>query len=162
MPVAHKKEIRYTKSPISKKVKAGGGKVVSQALVKPGSANLVPSMHVKRGDMVMLISGPKKDGKYDADLKKRLDERQAYKGMIGKVLTVSPSTGKITVEGINMITRSTKQKGMQQAGQVRKEGPLFASRVMLYCSSCKKPTRIKHKIENDKKTRICRFCSEAI
>ena len=161
MPVAHKNEIRYTKSPIGKQVKPGGRRVVSEALVKQGVANLTPKMHVKRGDMVMLISGPNKNGKYETELKKRLDERAAYKGMIGKVLSVSPTTGKITVEGINMITRAQKQRGMQQAGQIRKEAPLFASRVMLYCSSCKKPTRIKHKVlDSGKKTRVCKGCGE--
>jgi large subunit ribosomal protein L24 len=160
MAVTHKKEIRYTKSPVSTKVKPGGRRVVSSALVKPGSSNLTPKLHVKRGDMVMLISGPKKDGKYDADLKKRLDERNAYKGQIGKVLSVSPATGKVIIEGVNMVTRHQRQRGLTQAGLVRKEGPVFASRVMLYCTACKKPTRVKHKVENGKKTRVCRHCNE--
>ena len=157
----HKKEVRYTKAAISQKIKHGGRRVVSRALVKPGSTDLTPRLHVKRGDTVILITGPNKNGKYDADMKKRLDERNAYKGQIGKVLSVNPSTGKIKVEGVNMITRATKQRGMQQAGQVRKEGPLFASRVMLFCNSCKKPTRIKHKVEAAKKSRVCRRCNEA-
>lgn len=162
MPVAQKKETRYTKAPISKKVKPGGRRVVSEALVKRGSTNLVPKLHVKTGDMVVLVSGPKKDAKYPADLKKRLDERNAWKGQVGKVLSVDSSTGKITIEGVNMVTRATKQRTMTgQSGLVRKEGPVFASRVMLYCTSCKKPTRVKHKVENDKKTRVCRHCNQA-
>jgi large subunit ribosomal protein L24 len=165
MPAAQKqkKETRYTKSAISKKVKPGGRRVVSTAIVKKGVTNLVPKIHVKRGDTVVLVSGPKKDGKYDADLKKRLDERNAYKGQIGKVLSVSPTTGKIVIEGVNMVTRATKQRSFGgPSGLVRKEASLFASRVMLYCTSCKKPTRVKHKIENDKKVRVCRHCSQAI
>lgn len=162
MPVAQKKETRYTKSPISKKVKPGGRRVVSEALVKRGVTNLTPKLHVKAGDMVVLVSGPKKEAKYDADMKKRLDERNAYKGQVGKVISASPTTGKIIIEGVNMVTRATKQRSMTgQAGLIRKEGPVFASRVMLYCTSCKKPTRVKHKIENDKKTRVCRHCSQA-
>lgn len=162
MAVAQKKETRYTKSPISKKVKPGGRRVVSEALIKHGVTNLVPSVHVKRGDMVMLISGPKKDAKYPAPLKKRLDKRNAWKGLVGKVLSVTPSTGKITIEGVNMVTRATKQRSMTgAAGLITKEGPMFASRVMLYCTACKKPTRVKHKIDGDKKTRVCRHCSEA-
>ena len=163
MPVAQKKETRYTKSPISKKIKPGGRRVVSEALVKSGSTNLTPKLHVKRGDMVVLVSGPKKDGKYAPEMKKRLDERNAWKGQIGKVLSVSPSTGKITIEGVNMVTRATKQRSFGgQSGLVRKEGAVFASRVMLYCTSCKKPTRVKHKVENDKKSRVCRHCNQAI
>jgi large subunit ribosomal protein L24 len=161
MAVAHKKELRYTKSPISKKVKPGGRRVVSEALVKQGVTNLVPKIHVKRGDMVMLVSGPKKDGKYEPDLKKRLDERNAYKGQIGKIKSVSPTEGKIVIEGVNMVTRATKQRGMSQAGLIRKEAAIFASRVMLYCADCKKPTRLKHKqLENGKKTRVCHHCKQ--
>jgi large subunit ribosomal protein L24 len=164
MAVALKKQISYTTAPISTKVKPGGRRVVSSALIKPGSANLVPKVHVKRGDMVMLISGPKKDGKYSSDLKKKLEARNAWKGQVGKVVSVSPSTGKITIEGVNMVTRATKQRGLSSAhGLVRKEGPVFASRVMLYCTACKKPTRVKHKIdESGKKSRVCRHCSEAM
>jgi large subunit ribosomal protein L24 len=165
MAVAQKKkQTRYTKSAISKKVKPGGRRVVSTALVKKGSTNLTPKLHVKRGDTVVLVSGPKKDGKYDPDLKKRLDERNAWKGQVGKVVSTSPTTGKIIIEGVNMVTRATKQRAFgQTAGLIRKEGAIFASRVMLYCTSCKKPTRIKHKVEeNGKKTRVCRHCSQGI
>lgn len=164
MPVAHKKEIRYSKSPISQKIKPGGRRVVSGALVKPGSANLVPKMHVKRGDTVMLIAGPKKDGKYEPELKKRLDERNAWKGQIGKVLQVFPQEGKIIVEGMNMVTRNTKARGaMTQGGQVRKEGKIFASKVMLYDSTAKKPTRVGHKtLENGKKVRVSKRSGEVL
>lgn len=164
MAVAQKKkEVRYTKSAISQKIKPGGRRVVSSALVKTGATNLVPKLHVKRGDTVVLISGPKKDGNYEPDLKKRLEERKAWKGQIGKVLSVSPATGKVTIEGVNMVTRATKQRSFGgQSGLVRKEAPVFASRVMLYCTSCKKPTRVKHKVENGKKTRVCRHCSQSI
>jgi large subunit ribosomal protein L24 len=164
MAVAQKKKERsYTKSAISTKIKPGGRRVVSTALIKPGTTNLVPKLHVKRGDTVVLVSGPKKDGKYEPDMKKRLDERNAWKGQIGKVISVSPSTGKIVIEGVNMVTRATKQRSFGGAsGLVRKEGAVYASRVMLYCTSCKKPTRIKHKIENGKKTRVCRHCSQGI
>jgi large subunit ribosomal protein L24 len=166
MAVVHKRELRFTKSPIAKKIKAGGRIVVSEAFIKQGSTNLVPKIHVKRGDMVVLISGPKRDGKVPSGIRKRLDARNAYKGQIGKVLAVSPSTGRITIEGVNMITRATKQKGAAagaaDSGLIRREAALYASRVMLYCNACKKPTRVKHKIdENGKKGRICRHCSEA-
>lgn len=163
MAVAIKKEIRYSNSPISKKVKPGGRRVVSSALVKPGVSNLVPKIHVKRGDMVMLISGPKKEGKYESSLKKKLDARNAWKGQVGKVLSVTPASGKIVIEGVNMVTRATKQKSVSgEHGFVRKEGAVFASRVMLYCGACKKPTRVKHKIdEKGKKSRVCKHCSEA-
>lgn len=51
-------------------------------------------MHVKNGDTVMVVSG--KD-----------------KGKTGKVLRVIPKTGKVIVEGINMITKHVKPQGCQ-------------------------------------------------
>jgi large subunit ribosomal protein L24 len=147
MAVAAKRPIRYSKSPIARKNKYGGNTVVSEALVKQGVSNLIPKLHVKRGDVVMLISGSTKVGK----------------GKTGKVLNVFPSSGKVVVEGINVITRATKQRtAMGKSGLIKKEAPIFASRVMLYCTACKKPTRIKHKeLEGGKKTRVCRHCNEA-
>jgi len=147
MTQAAKREIRYAKAPLTKKVKMGGRLVVSEALVTKNATNLVPHLHVKRGDMVILISGAKKAGQ----------------GQTGKVLNVFPKEGKIVVEGINMITRATKQRSaMGKSGLIKKEAPIYASRVMLYCTACKKPTRIKHKLlDGGKKTRICRHCNEA-
>jgi large subunit ribosomal protein L24 len=146
MAYTQKKEIRFSPQPISKKVKMGGQTVVSKALVKSGSTNLTPKIHVKRGDMVMLISGSK----------------QAGRGEIGKVLNVFPKTGKVVVEGLNMITRATRQRSVTgQSGLIKREGPVFASRVMLYCTSCKKPTRVRHKIAEGKKARVCTHCQES-
>lgn len=147
MAVAEKKTIRYTKASIAQKVKYGGRTVVSEALVKQGVSNLVPKLHVKRGDTVILISGSKEAGK----------------GKTGKVLNVFPTSGKVVVEGINVITRATKARtAMGKSGLIKKEAPIFASRVMLFCTACKKPTRIKHKeLEGGKKTRVCRHCNEA-
>ena len=171
MAVAEKKtSLRYTNKGSALKVRPGGHAVVSRALVKPGSHNLVPNVHVKRGDMVMLITGPNKsDKKLAADDKKRLDRKNAYRGTIGKVLNVFPSTGKVIVEGINLITCATKAKSLKsKAGLVQKEGPIYASKVMLYCAACKKPTRIKVKAidkpkgsKGPKHTRICHHCKEA-
>jgi large subunit ribosomal protein L24 len=148
MPVAEKRQLRYAGRPISAKVKMGGRTVVSESLVKKGASNLIPHLHVKRGDMVMLISGSKDAGR----------------GKTGKVLNVFPKEGRIVVEGINMITRATRQRtAMGKSGLIKKEAPIFASRVMLFCTSCKKPTRIQHKmLDNGKKTRVCKKCKEAL
>ncbi len=151
MPALHRKtmkNIRYTKAPISTKIKMDGKTVVSRALVKPGTSNLIPKMHIKRGDLVMLINGGKQTGK----------------GQTGKVLHILPSTGKVVVEGINIVTRATKQRtAMGKSGLIKKEAPVFASRVMLYCNACKKPTRIKHHfLDSGKKVRVCRHCTEAL
>lgn len=146
MAYPSKKEIRYTNKAVAKKVKPGAVKLISAALVKKGASSLIPHIHVKRGDMVMVVSGSESVGQ----------------GKTGKVLNVFPKTGKVVIEGINYITRATKPRNIQgQGGLVKKEGPIFSSKVMLYCSACKKPTRIQHKLAGDKKVRICKYCKES-
>lgn len=126
MAVVEKNNIRFTKRPVKTKVKMGGTTLVSEALVKPGVTNLVPKIHVKKGDLVMVISGSKEMGK----------------GKTGKVLNVFPKTGKVIVEGINVITRHTKARSpMAKSGLIQKEAPIFACKVMLYSTDKKKPVR---------------------
>ena len=97
-------------------------------------------LHVKTGDTVIVLSG--KD-----------------KGKKGKVLEVSPKEQKVIVEGVNMMTKHVKPRKMGDAGGIVKaEGAMYASKVMLYCSKCKKPTRIAHKVSGDSKVRVCKHC----
>ena len=100
-------------------------------------------MHVKSGDEVIVISG--KD-----------------KGKKGKVLEVSPTEGKVIVEGLNMVTKHVKPRRMGESGGIVKaEAPLYASKVQLVCPKCDKPTRLAHKIlENGTKERVCKKCGE--
>lgn len=98
------------------------------------------TLHVKKGDEVMIISG--KD-----------------KGKKGKVLEVSPSEGKVIVEGRNMVTKHVKPRRQGQLGGIVKaEGPLYACKVMPVCPKCGKATRVGHKIDGDKKARVCKHC----
>ena len=97
-------------------------------------------IHVKKGDEVMIISG--KD-----------------RGKKGKVLEISPSEGKVIVEGRNMVTKHVKpRKQGQLGGIVKAEGALYACKVMPICPKCSKPTRVGHKIDGDKKVRVCKHC----
>lgn len=136
-------EIRFTKAPAKAKVKEGGHVIVSEALHKQGARNLVPKSHLKRGDTVMLMTGPKKQDKNrEAKDTKSLVERNAFKGTIGKVLAVYPKEGKVLIEGVNMMSHFVKSKaGMGESGIIRKEEPVFASRVMLYDPGKKRPVR---------------------
>jgi large subunit ribosomal protein L24 len=121
-----KRTVRFTKAAIKHKTKFGGRIVVSQAFVKPHVSNLVPRMHVKKGDLVMVISGSKELGK----------------GKTGKVLAVFPEEAKVIVEGVNVRTTANKPKGpMGKGGLVKKEAPIHASKVMLYSTKSSKPVR---------------------
>ncbi|MBQ3792232.1 MAG: 50S ribosomal protein L24 [Clostridia bacterium] len=97
-------------------------------------------VHVKTNDTVIVVSGDDK-------------------GKTGKVLEVSVKEGKVIVEGINMVKKHTKPRPpKEQGGILTVEGAMYASKVQLYCTKCKKPTRASHKIENGKKTRVCCKC----
>ena len=97
-------------------------------------------MNVKKGDTVMGLSG--KD-----------------KGKQGKVLGTVPSEAKVVVEGINMVTCHVKpRKQGETGGIVQREAAMYASKVQVVCPKCNKGTRIAHKIENGKKSRVCKHC----
>mgnify|MGYP000811607792 FL=1 len=97
-------------------------------------------MNVKKNDTVIVLSG--KD-----------------KGKKGKVLEAMPAAGKVVVEGINVATCHVKPKKQgDQGGIVSRETPMYASKVMLVCPKCGKPTRVAHKITDGKKARICKKC----
>ncbi len=100
-------------------------------------------VHVKTNDTVVILSG--KD-----------------KGKKGKVLEVSPTEGKVIVEGLNMVTKHVKPRRMGESGGIVKaEAPLYASKVQLVCPKCDKPTRLAHKVlENGTKERVCKKCGE--
>ena len=98
------------------------------------------SMNVKKGDTVVVLSG--KD-----------------RGKQGKVLGTVPADGKVVVEGINMVTCHVKpRKQGEQGGIVKREAALSACKVQVVCPKCSKATRVAHKIENGKKTRVCKKC----
>ena len=101
-------------------------------------------MNIKKNDTVVVLSG--KD-----------------KGVKGKVLVAMPSENKVIVEKVNVATCHTKPRKQGEAGGiVKKETPIRACKVALYCSKCQKGVRVGHKIENGKKTRICRKCGAEI
>ena len=130
------RSVRKTNAPIKTKVKMGNKVVVSKALVKAGATNLIPKVHVKRGDLVMVISGTRTRTKKDGT------KLEGDKGKIGKVLKVFPKLGKVVVEGVNVKTRHLKAKtAYGKSGIHSEEAPIFASKVMLYSNEEKKPVR---------------------
>jgi len=102
-------------------------------------------MKIRKNDTVLVIVG--KD-----------------KGKKGKVRRALPKEDKIIVEGINMIKRHSRaRRAARQAGIIEREAPIHVSNVMLLCSKCNQLTRVGFRfLENGKKARICRACSEII
>ena len=102
------------------------------------------AMNVKKGDTVVVLSG--KD-----------------KGKQGKVLGTIPSESKVVVEGINMVTCHVKPRRQgEEGGIVKRETPIRSCKVALYCPKCDKGVRVGFKVEDGKKTRICRKCGAEI
>ena len=98
------------------------------------------AMNIKKGDTVVVLSG--KD-----------------KGKQGKVLEVMPKDGKVIVEKINMVSRHTKpRKQGEEGGIMKREAAIAACKVQVVCPKCSKGTRVAHKIEGGKKTRVCKHC----
>ena len=102
------------------------------------------SLKIKKNDKVVVLSG--KD-----------------KGKTGKVLGTVPSEAKVVVEGINMVTCHIKpRKQGEEGGIIQRETPIYASKVMLVCPKCGKPTRVGHTVVDGKKVRACKKCGAAI
>ena len=94
--------------------------------------------NVKTGDVVVVITG--KDA-----------------GKSGKVLAVDLKKNRITVEGVNMISKHQKARKAQEQSQiVKKEGTIDVSNVMILCPTCGKPTRVKHNVVDGKSVRVCK------
>ena len=100
-------------------------------------------MYIRKEDKVVVISG--KD-----------------KGKKGKVLVAEPKKGRLVVEKVNIVSKHEKPKGQgKPGGIVHQEAPIHASKVMLVCGKCGKPTRIAFKLlENKSKVRVCKKCGE--
>ena len=98
------------------------------------------NLHIKTGDTVVVLSGNSK-------------------GVKGEVIATSPKEGKVLVKGANIIHKHVKPRRQGETGGiVDAEGAIYASKVMPVCPKCGKATRVGHKIEGDKKVRICKHC----
>lgn len=72
------------------------------------------------------------------------------KGKEGKVLRVFPKTGRVTVEGVNIVKRHRKARRAEEtSGIMDMPAPVHHSNVMLLDPKSEKPTRIRHKIDDD-------------
>jgi len=106
----------------------------------------MPSLNVKKNDVVTILSG-------------------RDKGKKGKVLKAFAGEGKVLVDGMNIVKRHTRPRPpkVPQGGILEKSQPMPASKVMLLCPHCNVATRVGHKIrENGTRVRQCKHCGEEI
>ncbi|MDR0197242.1 MAG: 50S ribosomal protein L24 [Oscillospiraceae bacterium] len=112
-------------------------------------------LHVKKGDVVALMTGKYKDKFSKPGVRKT-----------GKILEVSPKEGKVIIEGINRVKKHVKPRGQKPGGIVEAEAPVYACKVQLVCPKCDKPTRVGHdfreKGDKKEKVRVCKKCGAVI
>jgi large subunit ribosomal protein L24 len=102
-------------------------------------------LHVTKGDSVRVMRGDDK-------------------GKEGKVLRVYRKTGRITVEGVNIVKKHRKaRRDNEQSGIIELPAPMHASNVMLVDPKSGKPTRVRARIDDDgTKERISAKSGDAI
>ncbi len=102
-------------------------------------------LHIKKGDEVIVLAGEDK-------------------GQKGKVLKVLVEKERALVEGINLVSKSTKPSAKYpQGGIIKQEAPIHISNLSLIDPKSGKATRIAIKKTDDgKKIRIAKKSGEVI
>ncbi|MBI5135019.1 50S ribosomal protein L24 [Candidatus Uhrbacteria bacterium] len=98
-------------------------------------------MRIKKGDTVKMMGG--KD-----------------RGKAGKITRVLASEDRLVVEGLNIVKKHRRPRRQGEAGQIAEFARAIpASRVMLICPQCGKPTRVGVVRSTDgSATRRCHHC----
>ncbi|MFQ5704075.1 MAG: 50S ribosomal protein L24 [Gemmatimonadales bacterium] len=87
-------------------------------------------MHITKGDRVKVVRGE------DA-------------GAEGVVLRVHRKTGRVVVEGVNVVTKHQKAKADVEGGIIKFPAPIHASNVMLLDPQTSEPTRVRRQKDKD-------------
>jgi large subunit ribosomal protein L24 len=90
--------------------------------------------------------------------------RGEERGKEGKVLRVFPKTGRLTIEGINIVKRHRKaRRAEEESAIIDMPAPLHHSNVMLLDPKTGAPTRIRRRLDADgTKERISAKSGDAI
>ncbi|MBL7771271.1 MAG: 50S ribosomal protein L24 [Chitinophagaceae bacterium] len=107
-----------------------------------------PKYSIKKGDMVVVISGADKNSSEPK-----------------RVISVNPDEVRPTVivEGVNIKTRHLKPNAQNPQGSiVKKEGPISLSNVMLWDAKAKSGTKVKRDRKDGKAIRISKKSGEVI
>lgn len=103
------------------------------------------SMNIKKGDKVKVLSG--KD-----------------KGKEAVVLRSLPQKQHVVAEKVNVVKKALRPTQQNPQGGISSvEAPIHVSNVMLVCPSCKQPTRVSKRVNDEgKKVRVCKKCGKDI
>ena len=101
-------------------------------------------LHIKKGDEVIVLAGKNKNSK-------------------GKVLKVLVKEEKAIVEGVNMVSKSTKPNAQNpHGGIIKQEAPIHISNISLIDPKSGKPTRVSIKHEGKNVIRVSKKSGEEI
>ena len=86
------------------------------------------------------------------------------KGKEGRVLRVFPNDSKILVEHVMMVKKHVRPNPQRnvKGGIAEQESRIALSNVALMCASCKRPVRIGHEFQGERKVRVCRKCGATL
>eukprot|EP00882_Tetradesmus_deserticola_P005828 GHRQ01006135.1.p1 GENE.GHRQ01006135.1~~GHRQ01006135.1.p1 ORF type:complete len:200 (+),score=111.38 GHRQ01006135.1:103-702(+) len=113
------------------RVNLGGGKAWERTETNQNGKPVKVKMHVKKGDIVQVISG--KD-----------------KGTVAEVEKVISTRGMVVVKGVNITVRNVAPRTKDEQGQQkRQESPIHHSNVMHYSISAGKRSRVGYKVADD-------------
>ena len=95
-------------------------------------------MHIKKGDFVIVISGP-------------------YKGVKGRVLKAFPKSERVIVEKVHMIKKHAKPTQRNpKGGVIHKEAAIHASNVMIFNEKLGIVTKAIMVEKEGKRIRVCK------
>jgi len=102
-------------------------------------------LHVTKGDTVRVMRGDDK-------------------GREGKVIRVYPKTGRVMIEGVNLVKKHRRARTAdEQSGIIEMAAPIHASNVMLIDPKSGDPTRTRRQVvEDGTKERIAVKSGESI
>ncbi len=89
------------------------------------------TMHVAKGDTVRVVRGDDK-------------------GKEGKIIRVFPKTGRVTIEGVNIVKKHRKaRRAEEQSAIMEMPAPVHSSNVMLLDPKSGAPARIRYRVDTD-------------
>jgi len=102
-------------------------------------------LHVSKGDTVRVMRGDDK-------------------GKEGKIIRVYPKTGRVLIEGVNIVKKHRRARtAEEQSGIIDMPAPVHASNVMLLDPKSGEPTRTRKQVDEDgTKERIAVKSGEAL
>ena len=87
-------------------------------------------LRITKGDTVQVISGDDK-------------------GKRGKVLRVYPKTGRLTIDGVNIVKRHRRPTQTSEGGIIEFPAPIHHSKAMLIDPKSGEPTRVRRRRDAD-------------